>query len=95
VEKENGKLVFRFAEIVYRLIGVKDLFVSSLKVNVRAELGLEKFIDNVDLYSARSRTSFSASLSALFDIEAKRIERDLVQILEHLEAERDKKSFGK
>ncbi len=91
VEKENGKLVFRFAEIVYRLIGVKDLFVSSLKVNVRAELGLEKFIDNVDLYSARSRTSFSASLSALFDIEAKRIERDLVQILEHLEAERDKK----
>ena len=90
VRKENGKYTFSAGEISYRLLGVKELFVSNLRVNIRAEKGDQSFIDNSDLYSARSRTSFSLHLSRLFDVETGRIEKDLVRIVEYLEDERDK-----
>jgi DNA primase catalytic core len=90
VSKEKGKYVFTAGEISYRLLGVKELFVSNLRVNIRAEKGELSFIDNSDLYSARSRTSFSLHLSRLFDTESKRIEKDLIRIVEYLEEERDK-----
>jgi len=90
VSKEKGKYVFSTGEISYRLLGVKELFVSNLRVNIRAEKGDMSFIDNSDLYSARSRTSFSLHLSRLFDVESKRIEKDLIRIVEYLEDERDK-----
>ena len=90
VSKEKGKYVFTAGDISYRLLGVKELFVSNLRVNIRAEKGDMSFIDNSDLYSARSRTSFSLHLSRLFDVETKRIEKDLVRIVEYLEDERDK-----
>jgi len=94
VEIVNGKYFFTFAEITYRLIGVKEGFVSSLKVNIRAEKAEEKYIDNVDLFSARSRSSFSLTLGRLFSVEAARVEKDLVSILEWLEEERDRKLMG-
>lgn len=94
VEITNGKYFFTFAEITYRLIGVKEGFVSSLKVNIRAEKAEEKYIDNVDLFSARSRSSFSLTLGRLFSVEAARVEKDLVSILEWLEEERDRKLMG-
>lgn len=90
VTKEKGKYLFVAGEISYRLLGVKELFVSNLRVNIRAEKGDMSFIDNSDLYSARSRTSFSLHLSRLFDVESKRIEKDLIRIVEYLEDERDK-----
>ncbi len=90
VNREKGKYIFTASEISYRLLGVKELFVSNLRVNIRAEKGDLSFIDNADLYSARSRTSFSLHLSRLFDTETKRIEKDLVRIVEYLEDERDK-----
>jgi len=75
------------------------MFVSNLKVNVKAELRCfdklstsnEKYFDNLDLYSARSRSSYSQNLANIFNIESKRIEKDLIKILEYLEEERDKK----
>ena len=90
VRKEKGKYLFTASDISYRLLGVKELFVSNLRVNIRAEKGDMSFIDNSDLYSARSRTSFSLHLSRLFDTESKRIEKDLIRIVEYLEEERDK-----
>jgi len=90
VRKEKGKYLFIASDISYRLLGVKELFVSNLRVNIRAEKGDMSFIDNSDLYSARSRTSFSLHLSRLFDVESKRIEKDLIRIVEYLEDERDK-----
>jgi len=63
-------------------------------VNIRAQCGEETYYDRLDLYSARSRSGYSASLSALFGVESKRIERDLVVMLEHLEEERDKALFA-
>ncbi|MCP4108557.1 MAG: toprim domain-containing protein, partial [Desulfobacteraceae bacterium] len=90
VNREKGKYIFTAGNISYRLLGVKELFVSNLRVNIRAEKEDLSFIDNADLYSARSRSSFSLHLSRLFDTETKRIENDLVRIVEYLEDERDK-----
>jgi DNA primase len=105
VTKQNGKYLFTLSDISYRLLGVKELFVNSLRVNIRAqrfgtadissdrqraEKGDLNFIDNCDLYSARSRSSFSLHLSRLFGVEVNRIEKDLIRMVEYLEEERDK-----
>ena len=88
--KEGGVYDFDFGDVSYRLLGVKDVFVQDLRVNIRALYGEESFYDRLDLYSARSRTAYSLSLAALFGVEGKRIERDLIRMLEHLEEQRDK-----
>jgi DNA primase len=71
---------------------VKENFVSSLRVNIQAkkEGSEDRYIDNVDLFSARSRTSFASNLAYSFDLEKARVEKDLLAILEALEEERDK-----
>jgi DNA primase len=89
--REGERWVFNIAGVRYRLTGARELFSSSLRVNIRAECGGKKHIDNVDLYSARSRGAFAASLSGLCSLEQGKVERDLVGILEHLEAERDRR----
>ena len=93
VTKSRGIYVFMITKISYRVLGVKKIFVSSLKVNIRAEYEGEKYLDNVDLYSARSRSSFSVNLSRLFNLELQRIEKDLVIIVEYFEKERDKELY--
>jgi DNA primase len=90
VVKEGGAYEFDFSDITYRLLGVKDVFVQDLRVTIRAQCDEESFYDRLDLYSARSRAAYAASLAALFAVEGKRIERDLIQMLEHLEDQRDK-----
>lgn len=94
VEVDQGRYHFPLNGITYRLSGVKEGFVSSLKVNIKAEKEDEKHIDNVDLFSARSRSSFSLILSRLFSVESARVEKDLVTILEWLEEDRDRKLSG-
>ena len=88
---EGERYLFVAQDISYRVIGVKDIFVSSLRVNVRAEYAGIKAIDNVDLYAARSRSAFAMSLAGLFSLEPTRIERDLMKMIDSLEAQRDKK----
>jgi DNA primase len=90
VSREGGVYVFEIDEINYKVIGVKDIFVQDLKVTIKAAKEKDSFYDRLDLYSARSRSSYSANLGSLFKVEPTRIERDLVKILEHLEGERDK-----
>ena len=94
-KKEGQKYLFTTGGVSYRILGVKEMFVSSLRVNIRAEK-LEKedtgkYLDNVDLYSARSRSLFSSGVSHVLTIETVRIEKDLIRIVEYLETERDKK----
>jgi DNA primase len=90
VNRQGSVYVFEIDEITYKVIGVKDIFIQDLKVTIKAAKDKESFYDRLDLYSARSRTSYSANLGSLFKVETTRIERDLVKILEHLEGERDK-----
>jgi DNA primase len=92
LEKKGSRYLFTFGSLVYRLLGVKENFVSSLRVNIQAkkEGSEDRYIDNVDLFSARSRTSFASNLAYSFDLEKARVEKDLLTILEALEEERDK-----
>jgi len=94
-KKEGQKYLFTMAGVNYRLLGVKEMFVSSLRVNIRAEkedsTDTSKYLDNVDLYSARSRSLFAGQLSHVLTIETVRIEKDLIKIVEYLEEERDRK----
>ena len=56
----------------------------------RIVMALEKptsgtvYYNNVDLFSARSRSSFSIVLGRMFSVEAARVEKDLVSILESM-----------
>ena len=59
------------------------------KQSIRCSFKEEVYYDRVDLYSARSRASFAASVSRLFDIPAKQIEKDLIALLEYLEHEKE------
>jgi hypothetical protein len=81
--------VFTIGDLEYRLGGVKPLFVTSLRVNIRAGNGERSYYDSLDLYTARSRNGFSQALQRSLGAEPARVERDLVRILEHLETERD------
>ena len=88
-ERDGLFQVFTVGEISYRLGGVKSLFVTSLRVNIRASNGEASYYDSLDLYMARSRGGFAAALHRAWGAEPSRVERDLVLILEHLERERD------
>lgn len=92
VEKDGPKYVFSFTDLNYRILGAREIFVSSLRVNVRVERNEDnkKYLDNVDLYSARSRSSFALQASMQFGLEASRVERDLLLMVDHLEGERDR-----
>jgi len=90
VNKESGAYIFNLNDVTYRVSGVKDIFVNNLRVNIKASIEDEKFYDNLDLYSARSRTNYSLSLSKIFNTEPNQVEKDLISILEYLEIMRDK-----
>ncbi|HYW82429.1 MAG TPA: toprim domain-containing protein, partial [Spirochaetia bacterium] len=91
VTRQGPRYVFESPSLRYRLLGVRPSFVSSLRVNVRAEsVSGGSFLDNVDLYSARSRSLFSAAAAAALSLEPPRVEKDLLFIVDYLEAERDR-----
>jgi DNA primase catalytic core len=90
VKRESGVYEFTFDEISYRLMGVREVFVTDLKVNITALYGEERFPDKLDLYAARARTGYAANLGNMYSLEPRRIERDLIRIVEYLENERDK-----
>jgi DNA primase len=92
--RKGTRYLFESYGIRYRVIGVRDIFVSSLRVNIRAEKENKRFLDNVDLYSSRSRTGFSANLAHIFEVEAQRVENDLLKIVDYLEEERDRKLYN-
>jgi DNA primase catalytic core len=89
-ERHGPRYLFHRGGLSYRLLGVRAAFVSSLRVNIRVEKEGACFLDNVDLYSARSRFSFAAAAAQALSTEAPRVEKDLVCIVDHLEAERDR-----
>ena len=88
-ERDGLFLVFTIGGTTYRLGGVKPLFVTSLRVNIRASYGKVSYYDSIDLYAARGRSSFAQAVNRAWNAEPLRVERDLVLILEHLEKERD------
>ena len=96
VKVEGLSTVFTFNDLVYKVSGAKEGFVTSLKVNIKAEKSNpayqeERYFDTIDLYLSRARSSFALQVFRLFGVEPKRVEKDLITILEYFEKERDKK----
>ncbi len=81
--------VFKVGDITYRVRGVKPLFVTSLRVNIRAGNGSVSYYDSIDLYAARGRAGFAQGVYRTWGAVPARVEQDLIRILEKLEAERD------
>ena len=81
--------LFTIGDLAYRLGGIKPLFVTSLRVTIRAAYGERSYYDSLDLYAARGRTAFASSLERTLGVEPARVERDLVRMLAFLETERD------
>lgn len=90
VEHKDGKYTFTFKDTTYRVAGVKEVFVSNLRVNIKAEKESKNYLDNVDLYSARSRNGFTGRLATTLDINEIQVEKEIVTIIEYLEEVRDK-----
>ena len=88
--KQGVKDIFEIEGITYRLEGVKDMFIGSLRVNVKIEYGEKKYIDDVNLSSARSRKGFSLGAAEKLDLEPRVIEGNLLEMLEYLEEKRDR-----
>ena len=87
VKRESNNYIFTIGDISYKLFDVKELSISNLKVSIKAEYQEERFPDKIDLYSSRSRNSFSLTLSQKFNIEVKRVENDLLKIVDYMESE--------
>ena len=80
---------FTIGELNYRVGGVRQLFVTSLRVNIRASCKGSSYYDSLDLYVAKARGGFAQAVARTFGTELARAEKDLVLILEYLERERD------
>ena len=91
VKKDGAKYRFTIDKIIYEVIGIKEMFVNDLKVKIKAECDGEIFPDSIDLYASRSRNSYALNLSQKFNVEPKKVEKDLLLIFEYFETERDKK----
>jgi hypothetical protein len=81
--------LFTIGKTSYRVGGVKPLFVTSLRVNLRTSQGGMSYYDSLDLYSAKGRSGYASALNRQWGAEPSRVEKDLVVILEYLERERD------
>lgn len=95
VNREGVFTVFKAGGTEYRVGGIKPLFVTSLRVNIRAGNGRVSYYDSIDLYSSRGRSSFAQGLYRTWGAVPERVETDLIKILEYLERERDERLMRK
>jgi DNA primase len=91
VKKTGGKTIFTCGEVAYQIMGLKETAISTQRVDVRALYADHSFPDRVDLYSSRSRRGYAETLSRAFGLEPARVEKDLLRIVDWLEAEREKR----
>ncbi len=84
--KESDQFVFHSPDLIYRISSFKG---NGFKVNIKVESDDFKFPDSLDLYSSRSRDGFCSKAAFKFKIEPNRLERDLLYILDELEAQKN------
>jgi DNA primase len=87
---EDGALVYDVDGRSYRVRGLSPVGLDRLKVTLRASAnGNGSFhLDTLDLYQARARTQFAAATAKLCGVAEPQTERDLLVLVERLEAER-------
>jgi len=93
ITKINNGYEFQFKKRRYRVLGIKEDFVSNLRVVIKVKQGENNFFDTIDLYSSRARNLFIKEMiqKLNFDQDEKEvIEKELISIVEHIEKEREK-----
>jgi len=89
VETSGEDIVLRFGDRRYRVRGLeKNTSFDSLRVNVlvsRDDLPDKFFVDTLDLYSARQRTSFEKQAATDIGLQEEVLHRELGQLLRALE----------
>ena len=88
--KSDTGYFFEIDEIIYEIRAVKEIFISNLRVNIKAIYNDNKHFDSIDLFSSKQRKHFSNESGNVFNIDSRKIEKDLIKILEFLENERDR-----
>ena len=78
---------FRYGQVHYEVKGFKARFSDSLRVVINAEHNESKIkhTDRIDLYTSRSRKSFSALTANKFKLQAAKVEDDLLKIVAEIE----------
>lgn len=90
VSKDDSGCTFKKNGITYRVwFNSQDVFITNLRVMMRVEYDTHKHFDSFDLYSSKQRKHFSNDAAYAFNIEPRRIEKDLLDILDYLEKDRD------
>jgi len=84
-ERTDDGALFENGSVSYRVRGLGN---TGLKVVLAAKgkNGAATHIDNIDLYGARSRKNFAAEVAARLRQDARKIEEDLLALLDQLEA---------
>jgi DNA primase catalytic core len=89
IETKGEDIVLRFGDRRYRVRGLqKNTSFDSLRVNVlvsREDLPDKFFVDTLDLYSARQRTSFEKQAAADIGLKEEVLHREIGQLLRALE----------
>lgn len=73
-------------DLTYQAVGNVKRVGSALRLSVRIERGDKRYLDHVDLYSARSRASFKEQAATTLGVESASIEHHLLALLDQLEA---------
>ena len=86
-QEHNQRWVLEKDGLVYKAMGSTKRIGAALRLSVRIERGDKRYLDHVDLYSARSRGAFKEQAATTLGMEAAIIEQDLLALLDQLEAE--------
>lgn len=81
----EGELTIEIEGRKYELRAVPKKTYSQLRVPLQLSIANSRYLDSVDLLSARARTSFAGRCAAHFQIPSPIIEKDLFAILETID----------
>jgi DNA primase catalytic core len=82
---DGGEMTFTAADRTYLVRGVESKRGASLRVGLKLSVGEKRVIDNVDLYSARSRNGFLSRVAEAELGNRIEVERDLLILLDAIE----------
>ena len=84
----EGVLIFVMDDREYRIMGLSPVGFDRLRVNIRITVGNSFHLDTFDLYQARARAHFAEAAAKLCGVPEQQTSRDLLQLIERLEAVR-------
>lgn len=85
VDRREDGYHFSFGSRVYRVVGLPGKRREHLRVSLKVECGGAVHMDNLDLYSAKSRVTFVTCCRKIFEATEGELHRELNRLIEELE----------